>query len=77
LYKAFADADEERRKDPVWGTRKGENALMALCEHVKKRGASMDPTVKDRIVRKLQQTNLVYYRSYCREHLLDIGITNV
>jgi hypothetical protein len=77
LYHAFLEADEKRRKDPVWGTRNGENALMALCEHIKKNGSQMDETLKDRIVRDLQKQNLVYYRSYCREHLLDIGITNV
>ena len=77
LYQAFLDADEKRKGDPVWGTRNGENALMALCEHIKRNDSQIAPDVKERIVRNLQKQNLVYYRSYCREHLLDIGVTNV
>lgn len=75
--KKFLEADEKRRKDPVWGARNAEQALMKLCEFIKHNGNRIDDSVKIKAVRTLQNMNLVPYRTYCREHLLDIGIHNV
>jgi hypothetical protein len=75
--KKFLDLDEARKKDPTWGQRNAENELMAMCDHMKKNKAHIDAKLFDKTVAQLQGMNLVRYRSYCREHLLDIGITNV
>jgi hypothetical protein len=75
--KKFLELDEQRKKDPTWGQRNAENALMAMCDFMKVNRAKLDGKLFDKTVAQLQAMNLVRYRSYCREHLLDIGITNV
>lgn len=73
----FLDLDEKRKRDPTWGQRNAENALMQMCEFMKVNRAKLDGALFEKTVAQLQAMNLVRYRSYCREHLLDIGITNV
>lgn len=77
MLKAFLAADEERKGSPIAGHRAAENALMDLCEFMKKHNALIDPKVYDDTVATIQAMNLRPYRSYCREHLLDIGIENI
>lgn len=75
--KKFLDLDEKRKTDPTFGQRNAEGALLSLCEFMKSNRTQIDPGAFERTVSQLQAMNLVRYRSYCREHLLDIGITNV
>lgn len=77
LLKQFLEDDQRRKKDPMFGIRRGEQTLFQLCEFWKKNEPSLSGETKERVRGTLLGMNLVPYRSYCREHLLDIGITNV
>ena len=75
--KKFQELDVKRKRDPVLGQRACEGALFELCQTLMSAKNPVEPAVKTKIVATLQAMNLVPYRSYCREHLLDIGIVNI
>ena len=76
LLGEFVESDR-RRKEDVFGTKRGEQALMRLCEFMKGNDKLVSEATRAKTLAALQGMNLLPYRSYCREHLLDIGITNV
>ena len=76
LLQEFIELDK-KRKESVFGTRNGEEALMRLCEYMKGNAKGLTDAARQRTLEKLRVMNLLPYRTYCREHLLDIGITNV
>lgn len=77
LLNQFLEDDVRRKKDPMFGIRKGEQTLFQLCEFWKQNDATLSDATKEKVRAKLVGMNLVPYRSYCREHLLDIGVNNV
>jgi len=77
MLKKFLEDDHKRLKDPMFGNRAAESSLMELCEFLKRNSTKLDDDVKNRAVDAIRKINLQPYRSYCREHLLDIGITNI
>lgn len=77
MLKTFLNQDKNRKENPAFGTRAAENTLMDICEYMKAQGAAISDDVRKSTVAALQKMNLVPYRSYLREHLLDIGVTNV
>ncbi len=72
----FVEADK-LRKQSVFGNKNGEQALFKLCEFMKTNDKGVSDATRAKTLDKLRAMNLLPYRSYCREHLLDIGITNV
>jgi uncharacterized protein YfeS len=76
LLKEFVEFDK-KRKESVFGNKNGEQALMRLCEFMKTNSAALTDQGRKTVLDGLRSMNLLPYRSYCREHLLDIGITNV
>jgi len=68
---------DKLRKQSVFGNRNGEQALFKLCEFMKTNDKGISDATRAQTLDKLRTMNLLPYRSYCREHLLDIGITNV
>lgn len=68
---------DKLRKQSVFGNKNGEQALFKLCEFMKKNEKAISDATRATTLDKLRSMNLLPYRSYCREHLLDIGITNV
>lgn len=77
LLKQFLEDDLRRKKDPLFGIRKGEQTLFELCNFWKSHAGEIADGTKQRVRTTLLGMNLVPYRSYCREHLLDIGVNNV
>lgn len=77
LLNQFLEDDVRRKRDPLFGIRKGEQTLFQLCEFWKRHDVELADGTKEKVRKTLLGMNLVPYRSYCREHLLDIGITNV
>jgi hypothetical protein len=76
MLKEFIEADK-KRKESVFGNKNGELALFRLCEYMKTNSAGISDAARAKTLDTLRSMNLLPYRSYCREHLLDIGITNV
>lgn len=76
MLKEFIDFDK-KRKESVFGNRNGEQALFRLCEYMKANSNGVSDMTRAKTLDALRTMNLLPYRSYCREHLLDIGITNV
>lgn len=76
MLQEFVERDRHRRES-VFGTKQGEQALMRLCECLKVNEKKVSDATRMKTLTALQGMNLLPYRSYCREHLLDIGITNV
>jgi len=77
LLQAFLDEHKRRRQTAIFGTRKADESLMALCEYFKTNTLKLSDKAKADVRGALQGMDLLPYRSYCREHLLDIGVTNV
>ena len=76
LLNDFIEMDK-LRKQSVFGNKNGEQALFKLCEFMKKNDKAISDATRAKTLDTLRSMNLLPYRSYCREHLLDIGITNV
>lgn len=77
LLQTFLGEHKRRKQTAIFGTRKADEALMALCDFVKANTFKLSDQAKAEVVRTIQGMDLLPYRAYCREHLLDIGITNV
>lgn len=54
--------------------RKADEQMMALCEHMKANKASIPDAQRQKVLSTLKAMNLRPYWSYCREHMLDIGL---
>ncbi|HLE47122.1 MAG TPA: hypothetical protein VI818_02405 [Candidatus Thermoplasmatota archaeon] len=77
LHKGFLEEHARRKQTGIFGTRKADEALMAMCEYWKSNTLRVSDRTKQELLKELNAMDLLPYRAYCREHLLDIGITNV
>lgn len=69
----FLQLDERRRRDPLAG-RSADEKMVELCQYVKDHAAQLGNPSRDKVLEKLKSLNLRPYWSYCREHMLDIGL---
>lgn len=68
------ELDKARRGDP-FGARKADEGMMEFCQYVKDHKATVPQEQQERVLRTLKSLNLKPYWNYCREHLLDLGLT--
>jgi hypothetical protein len=54
--------------------RKADEQMMALCEFLKAHQGQLPAAKRDKVLTTLKSMNLRPYWSYCRAHLLDIGL---
>lgn len=71
LLQELADYDQRRQRDPVVG-RQADEKMIAVCQFLIDK--KVDEATRQQVVKTIKSMNLRPYWSYCREHLLDIGL---
>lgn len=73
LLGRLRELDRQRRNDPFAG-RRADEAMIELCQFVASHRATLSDAERKRILDTLRALNLRPYWSYCREHMMDVGL---